>query len=599
MNPRAWLSPERLSIDRIAVLCWLVAAAIGLVVYRDAIATLGLRDADDSLRLVQVRDLLAGQSWFDVTQYRINPAEGGGLMHWSRFVDVQIAALIWLFGLVLAPDAAERWAVGIYPLLLILPLFLLLGRILSILGDRRQAIAGLLVATTAITFLHYFAPLRIDHHNWQLLLSVAMLWLALDAPTFRRGVAAALVITAHVEISLEGLPYLVIFGALFALEWLRDPRGAPRLAGFAAGLVVIPAAWLLLFRGWQSLATIYCDSFSLPYVAGTAVAASILFAGTQFSAMGASWRQRALLLGLAGLAGGATFLMLGRVCLDGPFGDLEPLVRIYWYDQVMEGRPLWVQRPDIALLWLMPTLVGLGATLWAWARAQHTIGAENWSRVLLVVLTSSLLSMLVFRTGATTHAYLIPAFGALAAGLWGWSRARATALRRIGGAMLVLTAIPAVDAFVAASAAKRILPGRLDTSAAERAAKQETCPSTAMLLPLRSAPPALIFASIDIGPELLVRTRHRVIATGHHRNHAAMNRVITAFLSEPAAARPIVQASGARLLAVCTQLPEMQSYADAKPGGLAARLSRGETVDWLVYDPTLSSGEFRAYRIRR
>ena len=46
-------------------------------------------DNDDRMRLVVVRDLLAGQSWFDTTQYRLGLA-GGTLMHWSRFVDLPI-----------------------------------------------------------------------------------------------------------------------------------------------------------------------------------------------------------------------------------------------------------------------------------------------------------------------------------------------------------------------------------------------------------------------------------------------------------------------------------------------------------------------------
>jgi hypothetical protein len=50
-------------------------------------------DPDDAMRLIQVRDWLAGQSWFDVTQYRLNPPAGGP-MHWSRLVDLPIAAVI-------------------------------------------------------------------------------------------------------------------------------------------------------------------------------------------------------------------------------------------------------------------------------------------------------------------------------------------------------------------------------------------------------------------------------------------------------------------------------------------------------------------------
>ena len=53
---------------------------------------------DDALRLVQVRDLLAGQPWFDLHQYRMTPPDGT-LMHWSRLVAIPIAGMILLFSL--------------------------------------------------------------------------------------------------------------------------------------------------------------------------------------------------------------------------------------------------------------------------------------------------------------------------------------------------------------------------------------------------------------------------------------------------------------------------------------------------------------------
>lgn len=45
-----------------------------------------LPDTDDAMRLVQIRDLLAGQGWFDMSQHRLMPPNGAG-MHWSRLVD--------------------------------------------------------------------------------------------------------------------------------------------------------------------------------------------------------------------------------------------------------------------------------------------------------------------------------------------------------------------------------------------------------------------------------------------------------------------------------------------------------------------------------
>src|SRR5262245_15360089 len=52
-------------------------------------------DNDSLLRLVEVRDLIGGQGWFDLHQYRMGP-QGGFVMHWSRVVDAPIAAIILL-----------------------------------------------------------------------------------------------------------------------------------------------------------------------------------------------------------------------------------------------------------------------------------------------------------------------------------------------------------------------------------------------------------------------------------------------------------------------------------------------------------------------
>ena len=50
-------------------------------------------DNDSLLRLVQIRDLIGGQGWFDLHQYRMGP-DGGFVMHWSRLVDAPIAAIM-------------------------------------------------------------------------------------------------------------------------------------------------------------------------------------------------------------------------------------------------------------------------------------------------------------------------------------------------------------------------------------------------------------------------------------------------------------------------------------------------------------------------
>ena len=107
------------SISRAARLwTWLLAGSIFLSVV--AVSLLKGRlghpgpDGDDVMRLVQIRDLLAGQGWFDLHQYRLGP-DGGTLMHWSRIPDLPIVVLTGLFDLFLPHDTALAWAISVWP----------------------------------------------------------------------------------------------------------------------------------------------------------------------------------------------------------------------------------------------------------------------------------------------------------------------------------------------------------------------------------------------------------------------------------------------------------------------------------------------------
>ena len=53
-------------------------------------------DTDDAMRMVQVRDLIAGQNWYDMAQHRLAPP-AGSFMHWSRVVDVPLVIVMKAF----------------------------------------------------------------------------------------------------------------------------------------------------------------------------------------------------------------------------------------------------------------------------------------------------------------------------------------------------------------------------------------------------------------------------------------------------------------------------------------------------------------------
>ncbi len=574
---------------------WLLVAAAMLYGFGDHVADMRLGDPDDALRLVQVRDLMAGQAWHDFSQYRIDPANGGGQIHWSRFIDVQIAGLILLLSAVLSTGEAERWAVALYPLLLIFPLLLLFQRLLSRLGDRMFVAAGLIVAASSFGFLHYFTPLRIDHHNWQLLLSLAMLWLALGPASWMRGLAAAFVISMHVEISLEGLPYLVIFGALFAFDWLRSPACASRLKGFAAGLAVFPWLWILVLRGPDAVFGLYCDAFSRPYLAGATATGLMLALLMGHARLSATLRGKIGALIVSGIAGGAAFVAAGPECLSGPFGNLSPLVREFWYEGIGEGHPVWERPWHTAVNIMSPILLGLLGLIWTWRRevasAPTSANTDNWFRLVLVAVASTLLSILVLRASAVTQAYVVPGYIFVVLGIFRWGRSFSSPLLRIPATASAIIALP-----LSVSAAAFALTSQLVSD--EEVEMPSDCITPKAVAQLGRLPTSTIFTTLDVAPAILVGTDDSVIATGHHRNHHAMHRVLAAFLATSSGAEEIVRKSGATYVVICPTLSEFHNFTRYVPNGFAADLAKNRPISWLEATPQYSSGSMLVYRVK-
>ena len=77
-----------------------------------AIRIFALGDTDDNMRIMQVRALLDGQGWYDLQQHRL----AGSNIHWSRLVDLPIAALKLIFTPFFGGRIAEQIAVAVAPL---------------------------------------------------------------------------------------------------------------------------------------------------------------------------------------------------------------------------------------------------------------------------------------------------------------------------------------------------------------------------------------------------------------------------------------------------------------------------------------------------
>jgi hypothetical protein len=156
------------------ILAWLLCCATLLWLLRGNLPLLAFRDPDDAMRLQQVRDWIAGQPFLDVRQHRVYPPLGGP-MHWSRIVDMPIAAIILLLRPVLGSAMAETVACSAVPLLLLGSLtWALFIAARKVAGQAVALLAATLLLTTP-TILVQFQPLRIDHHGWQVFLATIAL----------------------------------------------------------------------------------------------------------------------------------------------------------------------------------------------------------------------------------------------------------------------------------------------------------------------------------------------------------------------------------------------------------------------------------------
>lgn len=576
------------------VLVWLAVSAM-LALTSPHLAAGRFPDTDDVMRLVQVRDLLAGQGWFDLNQHRMNPPQGT-LMHWSRLVDVPIAALVWLLAHVLPMADAEFAAAFAVPLLLLLVTMLAVGR----LAFERLGLASALLACASFALVPLlpaqFQPFRIDHHGWQILTVAIAMWAVFRDSPARGAMIAGLAMAAGLMISLETVFMAAGFAALLTWRWITDDAAQVWLVRYLQALAGSLAALFLATRGLADLAP-HCDTIAPAHLGlfGIVAAGATLLGA-------AAPRSRLAILGGVGLSGLVGIALLGwaaPACLAPPFAGLDPLVRELWYLHVTEGLPLWHRPLAEALPALIQTLAALAAALWNAVRGAPD--TRGWWREFALLLAIAILGgLLTYRSIAFAALLATIPLGwlvALVIGLW---RTGAGPPARIGAAVglyLLLLPPPLVSALaplIARGGAGEGGAAQLTASVANSACEMHRNARLLARLPV-----GRVFAPLDLGPQLLLDTPHAVVASSHHRAAAGMRDVVAGFTGEADAARALISANAADYVVICADIGELVVYRQAGgPRSLAARLSAGEAPDWL--EPVALGGPsaLRAWRVR-
>ena len=541
---------------------------------------------DDVLRIVQVRDFLAGQGWLDTAQYRIAPPAGVP-MHWSRFVDLPIAAIILLLSPLIGAHWAETVAMVAIPLLTYGVVVACIGWIGRGLVDRASLLVAAIVPVLFFTFSFQFSPFRVDHHAWQVTSYAVAVAAVLRMPCRWGAPAAGLAMAFGMMISLEVLP---LAAAIAGVLFLRRFRPGGERAWFSNYLVTLAVSLGALYLATHGLGIgdNYCDAVSPAHlVFFTIVAGGVKLAERLTRTF---WIEVSV-IGVASLGALALYLQAAPECAGGPFAELDPLVRDMWYLRVFEGLPAWVQDFSLAAPVVFQALVAIAANVWLW-RTSAGRKRNEWFEHLLFLLAAFALGMLVWRSSAFIGVFVaLPLAVLTVRGLT--ILVSAAPIARRGAIALLLFVLIAPSTPLAVMAA--LAPGSIEINAQDDG--YQLCEVRPSIATLARLPKSTIFTQLDFGPEVILRTPHSVVATGHHRGHDAMLDVIRGFTLPADQARKIVAKYDSDYIVVCPVVFEAMNYADDAPGGLMAMLAAGTPPAWLEPVDLGTPEDFKVYRV--
>ncbi|TPI66884.1 GtrA family protein [Mesorhizobium sp. B3-1-3] len=554
-------------------------------------------DNDNLLRLVEVRDLLAGQGWFDLHQYRMG-LEGGFVMHWSRLVDAPIAAIALVASaLTGSRPLGEDVAQVLWPALLLWSTLFFTARAARSFGGGGAVLPAILIGAAGYYFIGIYDPGALDHHNVQLMLTMASLALLLEAPSRRwaallSGLCAALTLA----VGMETVPYVATIGLCVSLLFVADPGGERAIArDFGLGFAGVAALVFLVTIRPSDWGAAQCDAFSVAQFAVAAIAGIGLAAIASAEPAAGSWRRRLASLAALGVVLGVVVAVLFPQCLSAPYASLDPRLKELWLDHIDEAQSLFtllVRDPArVAARYATPllaiVLMALRLRRGGWRRQDSLVAA-----LLAVAFVVG-----AWQVRGTTFSI---AFAVVPLSAWiaKW-RARAETSSSLGVALRLaavwLVSINPVWTGVAAAASVAFEKGK---AVADGTTTDQTCEKKATFAPLGAMADTTVLTISNLGAPVLVYSDHRVFAGPYHRNVAGNLLALDAFLGSADNARAIVEAHRVGLVAVCPGNVETLILTRKAPQGFLAGLLRGSVPDWL--EPVSGKGSpIELYRVKQ
>ncbi|MGO4480077.1 hypothetical protein [Rhizobium pisi] len=580
------------------VITYSVVLAAIIIVTRVASATDYVGpDNDDGMRLVEVRDFLAGQGWFDLMQYRLG-LDGGTLMHWSRLIDLPIASLIWFFGLFAPHETAEALALAVWPVSLVLPAMLAMAVAGRRIGDIPGMHISLVLTGLAIYTGNRFAPGAIDHHNAQLALVATMTAMLLDPK--RRGwnyAVAGVAAAVAIAIGAETTPFVAAVCLTIALLWAWEGQDFA-VAAQSFGLALAVAISILFFATVppRLYSMVTCDNLSLGYYSLAAIGGGLLLFSAVFaSQLARPIRFAALAVVGAGVLGSAA--VIAPQCLSDPLASLDPMLVELWLRNISEAKSVFAlarSEPFDIGAFYAAGLFGIAVCVFRITRRDRV----QIHLILFFLLAVSWAIALVQVRGATFSNLLsiLP----LALLIIDIRRISNSDSENVAAAFVyVVTVLASVPAAWAVGGG--LLSLEMENDVPKKPAepvKEHSCASKQALAPLDGLPVGLVSAPSEMGVSILRFTQNRVLSAPYHRNQGGMLTELHIGMAEPQEAEAFLKGAGVTTLAFCPDDPQTRQLAKLKPDGLYAQLGKGNIPPYLVPLPKAADAGVQFFRYR-
>lgn len=575
-----------------------------------------LVDPDAYMRLVRVTHLVETGDWFDSSIPRSN-APFGETLHWTRPLDVLLLLGSAPF-LLFVPFSKALFLAGVLlsPVLLLFICYSAAWAAEPIAGRRVEYLAMIAILAQP-GILQACMPGRPDHHSLHILVFILMTgagirWLT-RAPSRLLAAGTGGLMAFGLWVGPEFLAPIACVFFVGLMVWVKEGGNSDRKnLWLSLGFLLVVLFAGVLEHPPHTLLTEEYDRLSLPHVFIGVLASgfwAIIAAFRDRPRLMGSWRRRLLVASLVGLAAlGALWGTFPSFFL-GPEARIDPELTPIWRAFVEEDQPL----------------IG-GMTLWDWGFLLSHIGAivfcipflgwlvlkergqPLWNAWIflsaLLALFSGLAiyrvrfviypSVLVVLVSVTLISRVLPRLDSIEKDLL-----------RVGARVGFLASILTGPLFLGLGL--RLGSGEEGQRTGEGGSSR--CPLTQVTRFLSTQDsltsiPGTVAAHIGYGPEILYRTRYKVLGTPYHRNAEGILALFSLLKStEPEKEEQLASERDVGIVLICPQHAWIYSNEpDHQPDTttLHNRLLNGDVPGWLerVPLPAETAGDMLLFRTR-